>query len=448
MNDFHDADLTISKLGKARFQSPLELSHIDGDYVANFVGDDERILLDNTLQNFNQCVKESQPPLSFEAAGPRDRIFFNPSNVKAAIVTCGGLCPGLNDVIRGIVLSLNYHYGVHEAYGIQYGYKGLVERSMLPPIHLTPQMVENIPSRGGTLLGSSRGPQAPSEMVDFMAKNGFNLLFTIGGDGTQRGSLAIRDEVKKRGLDIAVIGVPKTIDNDVYFVEKSFGFETAFSKGADVLMCAHAEATGAENCIAIVKLMGRQSGFLAATAALASGETNFVLIPEVPFDLDPPDGFLPALEQRILRRKHALVVVAEGAGQNLMEKQVEGKRKDASGNVKLKDIGIFLKEEVQKYFAKREISVSIKYIDPSYIVRSLPATPADSMYCLQLAHNAVHAAMSGRTGMLVGYWHSSFTHVPIEAAVSKRKMLDSEGDLWLSVLQTSDQPRRMFNINK
>lgn len=446
MNGCQDADFTISRLGKARFKSPLELSHVDGDFVANFVEDDERILYDNTLLALTRYKTEERQPASFEAAGPRDRIFFNPSGVKAAIVTCGGLCPGLNDVIRGIVLSLNYHYGVHQVYGIQYGYKGLVERSMLPPIHLTPKLVEDIPSRGGTFLGSSRGPQEPSEMVDFMAKNGFNILFTIGGDGTQRGSLAVRDEIRKRGLDISVIGIPKTIDNDVQFVEKSFGFETAFSKGSDVLMCAHAEATGAENCIAIVKLMGRQSGFLAATAALASGEANFVLIPEVPFDLDPPDGFLPALEERILKRKHALVVVAEGAGQKLMDEQAGSDKKDASGNIKLKDIGVFLKEEVGNYFAEREIPVTIKYIDPSYIVRSLPATPSDSMYCLQLAHNAVHAAMSGRTGMLVGYWHSAFTHVPIEAAVSKRKMLDTEGDLWLSVLQTSGQPRRMFNI--
>ncbi|MDP8245442.1 MAG: ATP-dependent 6-phosphofructokinase [Candidatus Hinthialibacter antarcticus] len=446
MSDCHDVDFTISRLGKARFPSPLELSHVDGDFISNFVEDDERILFDNTLNALKQYKSEKCEPPSFEAAGPRDKIFFNPPSVKAAIVTCGGLCPGLNDVIRGIVLSLNYHYGVHEVYGIQYGYKGLVERSMLPPIHLTPKVVEDIPSRGGTFLGSSRGPQDAAEMVDFMVKNGFNMLFTIGGDGTQRGSLAVRDEVKKRGLEISVIGIPKTIDNDVRFVEKSFGFETAYSKGADVLGCAHVEATGAENGIAIVKLMGRQSGFLAATAALASGEANFVLIPEVPFDLDPPDGFLPALEERILRRKHAVVVVAEGAGQKLMDQQAEKEKQDASGNVKLKDIGVFLKEEVKKYFTKREIPVSIKYIDPSYIVRSLPATPSDSMYCLQLAHNAVHAAMSGRTGMLVGHWHSAFTHVPIEAAVSERKMLDTEGDLWLSVLQTSDQPRRMFNI--
>lgn len=444
MTDCTDLDFTISRLGKPRFNTPLELSHKDGDYVSNFIDDDARILFDNSLEGYQRCLNANETPLSFEVAGPRDEIFFKPANVKAAIVTCGGLCPGLNDVIRGLVLSLNFHYGVCEVYGIQYGYKGLVEKSMLPPIHLTPKSVEDIPSRGGTHIGSSRGPQDPADMVDFLVKRNFNILFTIGGDGTQRGALKIKEEIERRQLDIAVVGLPKTIDNDVMFVEKSFGFETAFSKGTEVLMCAHAEATGAENGIAIVKLMGRQSGFLAATAALASGESNFVLIPEVPFDLNEPYGLLPALEKRVLERKHALIVVAEGAGQEMLKRESEPE-KDASGNLKLQDIGSFLYDRVNAWFKTHEISVSVKYIDPSYIVRSVPATPADSMYCLQLAHNAVHAAMSGRTGMIVGHWRSAFTHVPIEAAVSKRKVLDTEGELWLSVMQSSDQPRRMFN---
>lgn len=449
MNHQFDLDFTISRLGKPRFKSPLELSHVEGDFVSNFIEDGERILCDHSLSFIQPYIREGKEPPSFEAAGPRDKVFFNPTDVRAAIVSCGGLCPGINDVIRGIVLSLNFHYRVHEVYGIQYGYKGLVEASMLSPIHLTPKLVEDITSLGGTYLGSSRGPQSVEEMVDFLVKNRFNLLFTIGGDGTQRGALAISKEIERRKLAISVIGIPKTIDNDIRFIEKSFGFETAFSEGARVLKCAHAEANGAENGIAIVKLMGRQSGFLAATAALASGEANFVLIPEVPFDLDPPYGFLQALEDRILRRKHALVVVAEGAGQNLLAQEGEGEqRKDASGNLKLKDIGVFLKEKVAAHFTSSEIDVSIKYIDPSYIVRSLPSTPSDSMYCQQLAHNAVHAAMSGRTGLVVGYWQSAFTHIPIDAAVSSRKVLDTEGDLWLSVLQSTDQPRRMYNSTK
>lgn len=438
-------DLTVQRLGKPRFNSPLQLSSIDGDYIANFVDDSARILYHNRLNSVLQTVQVGKELVSFEAAGPRKQIFFNATDVTAAIVTCGGLCPGINDVIRGLVHSLYYSYGVNHILGIHYGFKGLVEKSMLNPIELTPKVVEDIANQGGTFLGSSRGPQEPSAMVDYMVRNKINMLFTIGGDGTQRGAMAIAEEVKRRELDIAVIGIPKTIDNDISLVERSFGFNTAFAVASEVLMSAHAEAEGAYNGIAIVKLMGRQSGFLTCTAALATGEVNFILIPEVPFDLDPPNGFLPELEKRLLQRHHALIVVAEGAGQEFIQAEADGLGTDASGNQKLADIGVYLKSKVTDYFNEREIEARVRYIDPSYYVRSVPAIPSDRMYCLQLAHNAVHAAMSGRTSMLVGYWNGTITHIPIHAAVSERKVVDPESDLWLSVLQSSGQARWMKN---
>ncbi|MEW6238173.1 MAG: ATP-dependent 6-phosphofructokinase [Candidatus Omnitrophota bacterium] len=438
-------DFAIERLGEYRYKSPMKLSHIDGDYIANFVEDSERIVYDRSLRAWKKYISEGVEPPSFEAAGPRDAIYFDPVRTKAAIVTCGGLCPGLNDVIRGLVLSLHHHYGVPAIYGIPFGYLGLVERSKLAPMPLTPDLVENWPMQGGTALGSSRGPQPIGEMADYMAARGINILFAVGGDGTQRGALALSQEIKKRGLDIAVVGVPKTIDNDIAYLEKSFGFESAYSVAAEVLQSAHAEAKGTLNGIAIVKLMGRQSGFLAAMASVASGEANFTLIPEAPFDLDPPNGFLAELEKRILRRPHAVVVVAEGAGQKFLQDQLSTMGKDASGNVKLADIGVYLHERVEAYFKERNIPVSVKYIDPSYIVRSLKALPSDRMFCLRLAQNAVHAAMSGRTAMIVGYWNSAFTHVPMAAAVSCRKVLDTEDDLWLSVMQTTGRMKPMIN---
>ncbi len=443
--DPRDLDFSIQVLGHPRFESPLKLSTVDDDYIANFVEESEHILFHNKLSDLQAVLQENQQPYAFEAAGPRKQIYFNAPDVTAAVVTCGGLCPGINDVIRGLVYSLHYSYGVQNILGIPFGYKGLVEKSKMQPIPLNPQSVEDVINEGGTFLGSSRGPQEPAEMVDFMLNHNINVLFTIGGDGTQRGALAIKDEIDKRGLQIAVIGIPKTIDNDISLVERSFGFNTAFAIASDVLNSAHAEAHGAYNGIAIVKLMGRHSGFLTCNAAIASGEVNFTLIPEVPFDLDPPNGFLPALEQRILNRKHALIVVAEGAGQDILQTQAESLGTDASGNQKLADIGGFLKERIERYFIQREIETTVRYIDPSYYVRSVPAIPSDRMYCNQLAHNAVHAAMSGRTGMMIGYWNGSFTHVPIQAAVSKRKVVDPESNLWLSVLQASGQPKWMKN---
>ncbi|MGC9329103.1 MAG: ATP-dependent 6-phosphofructokinase, partial [Candidatus Hinthialibacter sp.] len=349
------------------------------------------------------------------------------------------------DVIQGIVQSLFFHYGVKRILGIQYGYRGMVESSHLEPILLTPKMVAEIHTRGGTMLGTSRGPQSIEEMLQFLVDREIQILFTIGGDGTQQGALALCKEIQKRGLNISVVAVPKTIDNDVRYVDKSFGFETAYSVAARVLLSAHAEALGAYNGVTIVKLMGRHSGMLSAHATVACGDANFCLIPEVPFDLDPPHGFLTALEKRLLQRHHAVVVVAEGAGQELMHRDYSYPQTDASGNMILGDIGVFLYDETKAYFKQRDLHAEVRYIDPSYYVRSLPAIPSDRMYCLRLAHDAVHAAMSGRTGMVVGYWNSSYIHIPIEEAVSKRKQLDPESDLWLSVLESTGQPNRMIN---
>ncbi len=445
MSGIDQLDFSIRRLGTPRYASPLQLSYVNDDYIANFVLDSERILYANSLSSIQRSIEQGIEPPSFEAAGPRDRIFFNPPDVTAAIVTCGGLCPGLNDVIRGLVLSLRHNYGVNRILGIRYGYQGLVERSQLSPIALDPERVNDLSSRGGTFLGSSRGPQPVDEIVDFLLKRGINILFTIGGDGTQRGAAAIVEEISRRNLSISVIGIPKTIDNDIFLVEKSFGFDTAYSVATSVLSSAHAEAEGAYNGVTIVKLMGREAGFLTATASVASGGVNFTLIPEIPFDLDPPHGFLSALETRIRERNHAVVVVAEGAGQEFLVKEASRLGTDASGNIKLADIGVYLCDRVKEYFHIRHIPVTVRYIDPSYIVRSLPAIPSDRMFCLRLAHNAVHAAMSGRTGMIVGYWNSAFTHIPIEASVSRKKRLDPEEDLWLSVLESTGQPNRMVN---
>ncbi|MBD3266888.1 ATP-dependent 6-phosphofructokinase, partial [bacterium] len=264
----------------------MHLSHEMGDFAPNFVGDDERIIYAHRLSTIKETMDRGLEPYSFEAAGPRNRIYFNPKESRAAIVTCGGLCPGINDVIRGLVYGLKHHYGVNTIYGIRYGYKGLVEESELEPIQLTTEKVEYIINQGGTYLGSSRGPQSVEAMIDFMQRRGINMLFTIGGDGTQRGALELAKEAGRRNLDIAIVGIPKTIDNDVRFVEKSFGFESAYSTATQVLQTAHAEAIGAFNGIAIVKLMGRHSGCIAANASVASGEANFTLVPEIPFDLD------------------------------------------------------------------------------------------------------------------------------------------------------------------
>jgi 6-phosphofructokinase 1 len=403
-----------------------------------FVKDDKHVLYHADCSVIKDFLEKDEHPPCFEMAGPRERIYFDPSKVKAGIVTCGGLCPGLNDVIRAVVLSLFHHYGARTVFGFRYGFEGLSYKYGHTPMELTPELVQNIHQQGGTILGSSRGPQDVSEMVDTLERMNINMLFAIGGDGTLRGAQAISEEIGRRNLKIGVIGIPKTIDNDISYVQRSFGFLTAVAEATETIYSAHSEAQGARNGIGLVKLMGRHAGFIAAYATLANSDVNFCLVPEVGFTLD---GFLRALRERLEKRRHAVVVVAEGAGQDLMGGT--GAR-DASGNIRLGDIGVFLKEQIKKYFSEAGMHMELKYIDPSYTIRSMPASPPDSAFCLMLGHNAVHAAMAGRTNMVVGYWRDEFTHVPISVAVSKGKRIDPKDKIWTGVLSSTGQPREMI----
>ena len=424
-----EVNFAISKLGECRIPSPMK--------GVQFVSDDEQVLYHGTVKEVEALIRAGKTPPHFQMAGPREKVYFDPSKLRCGVVTCGGLCPGLNDVIRAMALSLHHHYGVRKVFGFRYGYEGLTYRHGHEPMELHPSEVDHIHQRGGTILGSSRGPQEVSEIVDTLEQMNIGLLFTIGGDGTLRGAQSIAEEIGRRGLKIGVIGIPKTIDNDISYIHQTFGFATAVSEATEAIYSAHAEAEGARNGIGLVKLMGRQSGFIAAYATLSNSDVNFCLVPEVPFTLD---ALLQALKKRLEKRRHAVVVVAEGAGQDLLH---AGAERDASGNIRLGDIGIFLRDQINDYFKKAGMEASLKYIDPSYTIRSMPANPHDSAFCLILGHNAVHAGMAGRTNMVVGNWRGEFTHVPIAAAVSQRKQIDPRGKLWTGVISTTGQPREM-----
>jgi len=428
------SDTSITTLGDRKVRSPLTLSTIYGDGVGNFIPDEARVRF-----QVDVGTGMDNPDICFEKAGPRERVFFDPSQVRAAIVTCGGLCPGLNNVIRSIFLELHYNYGAGEVLGIRYGYQGLNPDAGEEPVRITPEFVDDIHMEGGTVLGSSRGAQPTPKIVDFLVEKKIDMLFCIGGDGTQRGAHDIALEVLKRKLPISVLGIPKTIDNDILYVKRSFGFVTAIDQAQDVLFCAHNEAKGAPNGIGLVKVMGRQSGFIAAGATLASQEVNFCLIPELPFPMEGETGFLNVLKQRMLARKHAVIVVAEGAGQDLIGQ--EDIHKDASGNILFADIGIHLKHAIKEYFNRERIPVNVKYIDPSYIIRSVPANSADAFLCDQYGRHAVHAAMSGKTDMIIGEWNDSFMHVPSSLATAGRKRLEPESELWGGVVAATGQPR-------
>jgi len=439
-----ESDLKLDKLGKAEIDSPLGLSTVYGDNIANYVEESETVVLWQDRNTIYEHIKKNQILPAFKKAGPRHKIYFNPLKTRVAIVTCGGLCPGINNVIRSLVMELYYRYGVKTMLGIQYGFRGFIEKYGLKPIKLTPEIVKGIHEMGGSFIGSSRGPQKVSKIVDCLERLNISILFTIGGDGTLRASQEIYKEIEKRKLKIAVIGVPKTIDNDISYVEKTFGLETAFSVATEAIRSAHTEAIGAPYGIGLVKVMGRYSGFITANAALALNEVNFVLIPEVPFDLEGPNGFFNILKKRLKAKGHAVIIIAEGAGQKLLES--DPNFQDKSGNPLLKDIGMYLKNAIKQYFKKNtDIYVNLKYIDPSYLVRAVPANANDAIYCMQLAQNAVHAGMAGYTGTIVGAWNGQFTLLPAKLAISERKYLSPEDPLWLSVLESTGQPFTMVN---
>ncbi len=433
---FDSIETQIETLGPSKISSPLHRLSKD-ERKRIFVSDSERIIIDVSNHNLAMRIKTQEDIPSFELAGARNRIYFDPSKLKCALVTCGGLCPGLNDIIRSIVLELYYGYNVRAIYGIRFGLEGFIPKYGHEMMELKPELVLNILEMGGSILGSSRGHQSIEEIVDCLERLNIGILFMIGGGGTLIAASKIADVVSQRNLKISVIGIPKTIDNDIYLVSRSFGFDTAVDVASQVIKGAHNEATGYPNGIGLIKLMGRHSGFIAATAALAQQDANFVLIPEVDFDLEGPQGLLAALEKRLNQRNHTVIVGAEGAGQKFFS--VEDQEVDKSGNVKLNDIGLFLKKAILAHFNSQKIEISLKYIDPSYLIRSLPANANDHVFCSFLGRDAVHAGMAGKTKCLIGYWNSHFVQLPMQASAGGRKQVDPEGKLWRSVLEATGQ---------
>ncbi|MBK6919504.1 MAG: ATP-dependent 6-phosphofructokinase [Deltaproteobacteria bacterium] len=428
----------VRVLGPARVPSPLQLSLLPGDEVPDYVGDDERVLFDVEFREGDT----PRPDRAFERAGPREHIYFEPGRTTLAVVTAGGLCPGINNVIRSLVLTAHHRYGVKRLLGIRYGFAGLDPAAGLEPLELTPDAVQHVHNRGGSMLGTSRGPRDIDTMLDRLGELGVDALLVVGGDGTMRGAHALAERAQARGQGIGIIGVPKTIDNDIDFVDKTFGFETAVSMARIAIDAAHTEATSAQRGIGLVRLMGRDAGFIAAHATLASRDVNVCLVPEVHFKLDGENGLLAHLQRRLDARGHAVIVVAEGCGKVLAD---TSETRDASGNLRFADasldIGRYLERRLVEHFRDLGAPVSLKYIDPSYMIRGVPANAMDAVFCDQLARSAVHAAMAGKTDLMVGRWHGSFTHVPLPLVLASRRRIDPDRALWLAVTETTGQPR-------
>lgn len=427
----------IQTLGEAKIPSPM-LKEAHGGIHHLFVADEDQVVINIQRADIEATIAKGVTPPAFETAGPRRKVYFDASKLRCAISTCGGLCPGLNDIIRAIVLELHYRYGVKIIYGVRHGLEGFIPEYNHDFLDLTPARVTTIMNMGGSILGSSRGAQDIDRVVDCLEANNIGILFMVGGDGTLMAASKIADAISQRRLKISVVGIPKTIDNDIYLVSRSFGFDTAVDVSRMAIQGAHNEAISYPNGVGLIKLMGRHSGFIAATAALAQQDANFVLIPEVDFDIDGPKGLMAALAARVTSRGHAVIVAAEGAGQKFFENMDE--RRDASGNIRLNDIGPFLKNAIEAHFTEKNIPLNVKYIDPSYMIRSLPANANDSVFCGFLGRDAVHAGMAGKTKLVIGHWNNHFVHLPMEATAGRRKQVRADGKLWTTVLESTGQP--------
>lgn len=419
------APFEISNLGPAVHPSPLRLER--------FMEEGVRVLRARHASE-DEDVGEG---VSYEQAGPREHLFFAAGTPRCGILTAGGLCPGMNDVISSLVLELWHAYGAREILGLRYGYDGLLARYLKDAIRLDPERIRGVHHSGGTMLGTSRGRQGTEALADGVEALDLQALFCIGGDGTLKGAQLLNEELRRRGRTCAIVGIPKTIDNDIAHSQRSFGYQTAVAEAARSIRNAHAEARGHRHGVGLVQLMGRESGFIAASAALASAEANFVLVPEVPFELEGEEGLLATLARRLQDKSHALIVVAEGAGHWIFEES-DGVR-DASGNLKLPDVGRHLEQVIKERLPAMGFPVQLKYFNPSYDIRSVPANASDSILCLQLGKMAVHAAMSGKTGLMVGLWNDMFVHVPLVEAARERKRMKPHGLLWQSVLGTTGQ---------
>ncbi|CAL1359836.1 unnamed protein product [Linum trigynum] len=394
--------------------------------------------VDDTVPQRIVVHKDSPRGTHFRRAGPRQKVYFDSDEVNACIVTCGGLCPGLNTVIREIVSTLYSMYGVKKVLGIDGGYRGFYARNT---INLTPKVVNDIHKRGGTILGTSRGGHDTKKIVDSIEDRGINQVYIIGGDGTQKGASVIYEEVRRRGLKVAVAGIPKTIDNDIPVIDKSFGFDTAVEEAQRAINAAHVEAESAENGIGLVKLMGRYSGFIAMYATLASRDVDCCLIPESPFYLKGEGGLFEFVEKRLKESGHMVIVVAEGAGQELLSESKS--MTDASGNKLLQDVGLWLSQNIKDHMKAQKMSINLKYIDPTYMIRAIPSNASDNVYCTLLAQSCVHGAMAGYTGFTSGLVNGRQTYIPFYRIIEKQNKVIITDRMWARLLSSTNQPSFM-----
>ncbi|KAI5062924.1 hypothetical protein GOP47_0021471 [Adiantum capillus-veneris] len=415
------------------YPSPLQYNSAYSAMKQYFV-DPGEVVARNVVEKFSSVGDG----MYFRRAGPSEKVYFKPEEVHACIVTCGGLCPGLNTVIREIVCGLWNQFGVENIIGMEGGYRGFYARNT---IQLDPKIVNDIHKRGGTILGTSRGGHHTAKIVNSIQDRGINQVYIVGGEGTQKGASFIYEEIRRRDLKVCIAGIPKTIDNDIDIIDRSFGFDTAVEEAQRAINAAHVEAESIQNGVGLVKLMGRYSGHIAMYATLASRDVDCCLIPEVPFYLEGEGGLYEYIERRLHENKHVVIVVAEGAGQDLMIQNGAALPKcDASGNKQLLDVGLWLAQKLKDHFSDRKEGIYLKYIDPTYMIRAIPSNASDNIYCTLLAQSAINGAMAGYSGFTVGPVNGRHAYIPTSRITENPKRISIADRMWARLLSSTNQP--------
>jgi len=402
----------------------------------HFVNPDELVMGHIITNDSKQAARDSETANGCFRANATRHIYWDPKDVRAAIVTCGGLCPGLNSVVRELTDCLYNEYGVKDILGMRGGYHGLSNPEELTPMYLTPKIVNEIHMKGGSVLMAGRGGNDCIRIVDKLKERDINMLFVVGGDGTQSGAHALFLEARKRKMPISIVGVPKSIDNDVMYFDKTFGFESAVAEAVSVIRGSFVEATSANRAVSIVKLMGRDAGFVSMYAAVASNLVDLCLIPEVDVKLQ---DVLAYVDKVLAQKGYMVVAVAEGAGQNF----VESEGVDPTGHTKYGDVGVFLRDAINEHLKRSDDGGRSFYFDPSYMIRAVPANPIDHIFCSRLSRDAVHTAMRGYTGVCVGPIHNIIIIMPMNNIASRQKTVNVHRNMWQVCVHQSGMPQQL-----
>jgi len=346
--------------------------------------------------------------------------------MKIAVNTGGGDAPGLNAVIRGIVLAASQKGW--EVFGVKYGYRGLVDTKQI--IRLTPEYVWDITNIGGTILGTaikddpftypaknSDGSLAETDISDTIVSNfrslGFDALIAIGGDG----SLRIAEKFLKKGIPI--IGVPKTIDNDISSTDVTFGFDTAVNTATEAIDKLHTTARSHDR-VMVVEVMGRYVGWIALHSGIA-GSADVILIPEISFDIEKVCNKIKQLT--LMGKDYAIVVVAEGAtpiGGKLSI--VEEKR--FGGEVRLGGIGKKVSEEIGKRTCKETRDIVLGHLQ-----RGGAPTTFDRLLSLRFGAAAIRFIEAGKFGHMAAVRSTEIVAVPIQEAIGQTKAVSLQSDI-------------------